>query len=391
METDYLKKAISELPQFKAPDVWNKIRREIPRKSSNLLLLFSVSIVITLTTTGLLVLKSKEIISSVPFQVRNENSPLMRYVNEEDAPETTAVITKFDKSNRIAEHQAHDSISKSENLQEKKNITVVNNIAEVPAFYQIIATTKIVYEETGANLVANGDFEEFVFCPVGFTERPIRKLIPHWEVPSKGTPDYFNACSKRDAGVPSNFAGRIFAHSGFGYAGLILRSSFTNENKITGVKPLDYREYIQTELYEPLVRGKRYKIQFWVCNSSGSRYAVDAIGAVFTGDKIRVENSGVLDYTPVVKNSRNNMLINQAYWIAVEGIYEAKGGEKFLTIGNFNYNYATLFTMMDPSSKFNYAYYYIDDVTVIEVTETYETEYIKIDSVIDMALKSQPE
>ncbi|MBP7464550.1 MAG: hypothetical protein KA793_09460, partial [Bacteroidales bacterium] len=116
-----------------------------------------------------------------------------------------------------------------------------------------------------------------------------------------------------------------------------------------------------------------YRIRFWVCNSSKSRYAVDAVGAMLSTEKIRQNDNNVLDYTPTIKNTRGNFLINQTFWVAIEGVYEAKGGEKYLTLGNFNYNYSTLYTLQNVDSKFNYAYYYIDDVSVIEVSPTFQT------------------
>jgi len=239
METDNLKKAISQLPQYKAPDVWGKIKSEIPRKSpGKLLFFFTAAIIGCSVVAGLLLSTPETILSSECFQARTPNRPLMRYVKDVEEPETAEVILKFNKSNKKTEISTPDTTAKLQTIPQTSNEIAYETPPEPPSFYHIITSEKIKYEETGSNLITNGDFEEYVFCPAGFTERPVRKLIPYWEVPSKGTPDYFNVCSKRDAGVPKNFAGRIFAHSGSGYAGLILRSSFTNENKITGVNRL---------------------------------------------------------------------------------------------------------------------------------------------------------
>jgi hypothetical protein len=230
--------------------------------------------------------------------------------------------------------------------------------------------------EVGENLVRNPSFEDYSVCPKGIVYNPERKLIPDWFVPTKGTPDYFNVCCDGDAGVPNNFAGKMYAHSGSGYCGIILRQNFTQDNKITGEKPVIYREYIQNELTSELVKGKKYKIKFWICNSSNSRYAVDGIGACVTIDQIKIGNKEVLDGIPVVENPIGKLMLNQDYWVAIEGIYEAQGGEKYLTIGNFNNNYSTNYMMQNGNSDFNYAYYYIDDVSVIEVEEMYQTSFI---------------
>lgn len=376
METNHLKNAISGLPEIESPDIWNDIERQLPRRKNTGaigLLLLSIA-VLTGVTAIILIDFDKE--SGLPTQQiaqRNELVALMRYVVHVPGPAEARIINRFETMNSNPLHP----VSVIEPLEPLNTALVEPSDTPppqkiVPHFVTIIKPEP-VYVETGTELVVNGDFEDFNICPSGFTERPIKKLIPSWDVPSKGTPDYYNACSKGDAGVPSNFAGRIFAKSGYGYAGLILRESFTKENKITGTKPLDYREYITTELKQPLEKGKTYRIRFWVCNSSKSRYAVDAVGAMLSTEKIRQNDNNVLDYTPTIKNTRGNFLINQTFWVAIEGVYEAKGGEKYLTLGNFNYNYSTLYTLQNVDSKFNYAYYYIDDVSVIEVSPTFQT------------------
>ena len=58
-----------------------------------------------------------------------------------------------------------------------------------------------------------------------------------------------------------------------------------------------------------------------------------------TKDQIKTSTKEVLAFIPVVENPIGRIMTNKDYWVAVEGIYEAQGGEKFLTIGNFNNNY----------------------------------------------------
>ncbi len=49
----------------------------------------------------------------------------------------------------------------------------------------------------------------------------------------------------------------------------------------------------------------------------------------------------------------------------VEGLYEASGGEKFLTIGNFFDNENCSFIEVDGSKEWYVAKYFVDDVSVI--------------------------
>ena len=371
MKDDKLNKAISELPEFKAPDVWNNIRNELPRHKFRFFIPF-LSVII--------------IISLVFVVISHNNSK----INKQEKLQSDKIVivekTLITEFKNPATQNDAENISHTDNsIVEEGNIEILfvqENTSEEITDFRIIQENqfgdeqefdnKILvkrYKETGENLVNNPGFEEYRNCPKGIVGKPVKNLIPHWNVPSKGTPDYFNACSKQDAGVPSNFAGYSYARSGVAYAGIILRQNFTRDNRITGEKPVVYREYIQTELKHELEKGRKYRIVFYVVNSTESRYAVDAIGACITAERISNNSSGVLNYVPAIENQTGKILSNRDYWVTIEGVYEAKGGEKYLTIGNFKNNFLTRYMLFNADSKFNYAYYYIDDVSVREIIE----------------------
>ncbi len=385
MKDDKLHKAINELPVFEAPDVWAEIEKSLSGSSGNKMFWLGFIIVIV---CGTLVMLSTNILSENTENIKQTSE--LKISEEKTVLSDTAiseVLAVTDKDNIESQSQNQvipDIISEKiadepDNYQESEYSEPVDEatheIAKIQTGFFGFKTT-VVFSETGENLVNNPSFEDFNICPKGIVGKPEKRLIPYWDVPTKGTPDYFNSCSKLDAGVPRNFAGSIYAHSGHGYCGMILRQNFTSDNKITGEKPVIYREYVQTELKQELVKGKKYMIKFWICNSSKSRFAVDAIGACLTTDKIRNNNKEVLDCVPVVENTSGKYLVNKDYWVEIEGVYEAQGGEKFLTIGNFNNNYATNYIMQNGSSDFNYAYYYLDDVSVFEVAEVTQTVMI---------------
>ena len=58
------------------------------------------------------------------------------------------------------------------------------------------------------NLIPNSDFETFNHCnldvQIGTLFVGIKKLIPEWYVPTKGSPDYYNNCSNNSAFRPPN-------------------------------------------------------------------------------------------------------------------------------------------------------------------------------------------
>ncbi|HOZ30675.1 MAG TPA: hypothetical protein PLL66_07135 [Bacteroidales bacterium] len=383
MKDTKLQKAIEELPVLEAPDVWTTVVKELSSDSDRKLFFLAIFLILSFGIALFLVNLTSG--TDQKYHVAGIERPVID--NEitdavsENSDEISPVYT--DNDNDVYEDDEETKISTENRLVIPKNVekevkTIENtynfNNSGIFAFKSIL-----LIEEKGDNLVNNPSFEEYTVCPKGIVGKPEKKLIPYWDVPSKGTPDYFNSCCKGEAGVPQNFAGKIRARTGNAYCGIILRQNFTRDNKITGEKPLIYREYIQTELKTELVKGKKYRIRFYVCNSSNSRFAVDAIGACITTEKVKINTKEVMNMIPIVENPSGQFMTNQSQWIAIEGIYQAQGGEKYLTIGNFYNNYSTNYIMQNGDSKFNYAYYYIDDVSVFEVEELYETRNI-IDS-----------
>ena len=79
------------------------------------------------------------------------------------------------------------------------------------------------------NLILNGDFEDYINCPNGYSTPSI---IPYeitkcnfWNAPTKGTSDYFNTCSLSAlTSVPQNGAGWQRPYSGNGYLGCAFAS-----------------------------------------------------------------------------------------------------------------------------------------------------------------------
>jgi hypothetical protein len=378
MKDNKLNKAIAGLPVFEAPDVWPMIEKDLSsdadRKYFFIALFLILSVGLALSLVNMISGTNQR------FYHSEINLPNTDYIVYDSVGEIVEIITPGYTEDSLSDFEEDSEVFNENEILMPQNIVKENNTIEHNFAFEntgIFGYKNILLiVEKGDNLVNNPSFEEYTICPKGIVGKPEKKLIPYWDVPSKGTPDYFNSCCTGEAGVPQNFAGKIFARTGNAYCGIILRQNFTRDNKITGEKPLIYREYIQTELKTELVQGKKYRIRFYVCNSSNSRFAVDAIGACMTKTKVRINTKEVLDLIPVVENPSGQFLTNQTYWVAVEGIYQAQGGEKFLTIGNFYNNYSTNYIMQNGNSKFNYAYYYIDDVSVYEIEELFETRLV---------------
>ncbi len=210
----------------------------------------------------------------------------------------------------------------------------------------------------GKNLVLNPGFEEYYDCPKSHNpENQSHKLVPGWSYPTFAAPDYFNRCGSNDGGVPQNFAGNSEPKEGNGYAGAILTG--TEENR---------REYIQGELSVPMVAGMKYCITYNYRLASGSRLAVDQVGVYFTAGKVSTEGVDAMNVSPQLTTAPGLFLDDVEEWQEICDVYQAKGGEKFFTIGNFKDYETTNYVVTDKNivnlRNKAYAYYYFDDVAV---------------------------
>src|SRR5690606_6560689 len=107
------------------------------------------------------------------------------------------------------------------------------------------------------NMVPNGDFEFYSNCPTAISQ--VDSCIG-WRQWSRGTSDYYNACSQ-NAGVPANFAGYQYPHSGNAYMGCA--------NRITSTQS-PIREYITRDII-PLKIGVPYEVSISVNLSNYSQ------------------------------------------------------------------------------------------------------------------------
>ena len=118
------------------------------------------------------------------------------------------------------------------------------------------------------NLVPNGSFEDYKYCPGSYSLSSAGFEAVSWKAISTGSPDYFNTCSEGEAAVPYNWAGVSEPYDGYGYAGIYTWMNTDN----------DYREYLHCKLTETLVRDSIYQIEFHYKLSSYSKFSTDRIG-----------------------------------------------------------------------------------------------------------------
>jgi len=207
------------------------------------------------------------------------------------------------------------------------------------------------------NMVINSDFETKTGCPNSSGQF---LLAEEWFSPNIGTPDYFNDCSSTlEYGTEYNAKGGQIPHSGHGYMGILSENLHNNE----------FFEYIETHLKEPLKSDQQYCIQLYV-SLGDCDFALEELAAVFSQSLLKVPQAKkiVIPYLPLTNGS---VLSDTEKWMCIKGIYKAKGGEKFLTIGYFDkedkFIKVRINSKNDPT--FQSAYYFIDDVSVETVED----------------------
>ncbi len=203
-------------------------------------------------------------------------------------------------------------------------------------------------------------------------------LVPGWYLPTGATPDYFNSCTRLQVGVPENFMGYCFAKEGQAYAGIIL----LHDPPVDSLAPakVNYREYIEAKLNSPMEKDQTYKLSFYYAIATYSTYAVNRLGIYISNEKILKKlSTGVLDFRSQIMMDTSVINTERDHWIEISGTYLARGGEDYITLGNFYNDRKTKYKSMDLSeiSKFmqykikknRIAYYYIDLVTVSKIEQ----------------------
>ncbi len=209
------------------------------------------------------------------------------------------------------------------------------------------------------NLISNGSFEQKVYCPPSFNQLTL-KSIADWFQLNEGTPDHFDVCSEK-AGVPNNMFGVQNAQEGSAYAGMAVYSP-TQRN---------YREYLCSKLSRPLAAGEVVCIEMWISTADYSKYVTDAVGIVLSKEKLKQERNQVIRMAPSMGNPRLHMLDAYDQWVMIGDVFTAKGGEEFVTIGNFladkELKIMSRTADSDAKESNRWSYVYVDNVSVKSV------------------------
>lgn len=225
----------------------------------------------------------------------------------------------------------------------------------------ILLTSSFLFSQ---NLVLNPSFEDCLHCER--TTGQLNNTIIGWSTPNISTTDYFNYKSKKSY---NHYNGYQKPRSGTALAGIY---AYTERN---------YREYVQGTLKQTLEKGKKYAVTFYVSLAELSTKATTDIDILFTEEKLKkcvhvkhcekqIKPKKATDKQfHKVEINRENFYREKLGWTKISFVYEASGFENYFSIGNFNSNRKTNTIQMQRAQEYEFAYYYIDDVSVLPLGE----------------------
>ncbi|HRD52484.1 MAG TPA: hypothetical protein PKY96_07540, partial [Flavobacteriales bacterium] len=216
------------------------------------------------------------------------------------------------------------------------------------------AFQRAVLNDTMPNLVPNPGFEEITKASCVWTTDPAKFAanVIGWSSPTQTTPDHFSTTLDPEcwAHPKQHSGGKQSTHSGQGMVGIKTYGK--------GNTPTFWHEYVQAELTEPLQAGVRYIAECWALRAVKSNDASNNVGLLFTDAPIATRDRLPLHITPTVNEEK----VIKGGWHKVRGVFDADGTERFVIIGNFYGDDATLHERQPQGERG--AYYFIDDVSV---------------------------
>ena len=259
-----------------------------------------------------------------------------------------------------------------ESLSNREGVTVIIptkiNTMKMVKLGGLLAAVLISSISFGQNnMVPNGSFETLEKKPKA-GEGEISLALP-WISPSEeNQADIYVPGNKKGFAMPVNNKGYMDAESGDNYAGF---RAFSYREKLP-------RTYLQVKLNKGLIAGKKYCVKYNVVLSKTSKYASNNIGLHIAVKKPKDAQISSNTVKPQIQQSANKVFDDRHSWQTICGVFTATGGERYVTIGNFVASSDMVikkdFLKLRKLAEFSQmqveeAYYYIDDVSVINLDE----------------------
>lgn len=223
------------------------------------------------------------------------------------------------------------------------------------------------------NMIENGSFEDVT--------GKLRRLggieaAKGWDSPTNAKADLYSESVDGESPIkaPKNANGFQSALSGVNYAGVLWYSYMDKEP----------RTYLQVKFKKMLKKGQKYCISYYVSLGDLSKYSSDQVGAYVSRIAVHKKDEASLTYEAQIPDLKTKVYDDLNGWQGVCGVYEAKGDEQYLIIGNFaateKVNAGKVRRQRgETRPQKPYAYYYIDDVSVKPVKRLSECSCEQVD------------
>ncbi len=215
---------------------------------------------------------------------------------------------------------------------------------------------------TPSNLVMDPSFElDDVKLLKTYGQLPL--MLKNWGSPNEAKADLFNTMAKATkVAIPKNDLGTEEPFEGSGYAGF---RAFTKDPKKT-------RTYLQAKLSRKLTKDKMYCVKFNVSLSDLSKWGTNNIGMFLSDRKVQYANTNALTSIPQITEKSNAPIVTMSGWETICGTFLSTGKEEYFIIGCFGEeDNIKLEKVIKPATQEGLimadAYYYIDNVEVIEI------------------------
>ena len=219
------------------------------------------------------------------------------------------------------------------------------------------------------NLIPNPGFESYDGYPLGwnYSGKDFDRILSYWHSPTNASPDVYGP----DVIVP-----KFWEDQGFGDLAPAEGKSMVGIT-LYGCKDgkPHCREYLQIELYEPLIPGQRYRLQCLV-NHLERSLQIDKIGFYFSRKKLEFMIDNRISVKPQLETQYTLRAGND--WKLVTFEFIAESPASYLLIGNFSLDEETSATSsnIDPLP---FAYYYLDELSLEKLPPIIEAPMHELD------------
>ncbi len=206
----------------------------------------------------------------------------------------------------------------------------------------------------GQNLIPNASFEDTISYGGGFTSPKL------WTTPEgfNTEGEHYTPYNQYLWKVPQSFAGYQNAQNGNSYFGMRMYFLYKDWKAL--------RDYIQTRLNRTLIKDSSYCLRIYVNLPDSMTHASRGqLGIYLSNSAISSTSNFNFPYTPQMIVSPTNYISDKLNWTEFNLQYTAQGGERYMTIGNFN-DTLGIDTLLAPGGGLDVAYfgtyYFIDNL-----------------------------